>query len=483
MTPGARPTLADYPRLLWRQRGLMLGVFLIVLAFGLGFALTLKTTYPAQSSLLVRLGPEYVYQPRVGDAARGAIPETDQVIQSEVEILSSAQVKEQVINRIGLARLFPSLGAGFERGSPAERREAMGKAIAAMTKALKVVTAPGAPVVRLTYTHPDPQVAALALNTLLDEYLTYRRSIFLDATQPLEDQRKSFEARLAEADNAYESFLNSNNIGDFEAEKTSLAQLQASLAQQKLAADAGLEERKGRLAALAAAAGHVSPEIGLFHDVDHVAQDKLTDLKLQRANLLSRYRPDAAPVRELDAQIQTLEAALAAGAVQGDGQRRLGINPIYETVQTDKIQVQAEIAALQSSSDALAGQIAQVTERQLRLARLEPQYQGLARDRDVLQSNVRDFTAKEQASQAAVAIARQSNDNISIIERAVVPTEGASLRKPVAALSLLFAAFTALCAGLLRIQLRPGRPSPAASARMTGLPLLATAPMKGPSGF
>ena len=477
-----RYALEDYPGLLWRERGLMLVVFLAVLALGLGFAVTLKTVYPAQSSLLVRLGPEYVYQPRVGDAARGAIPEADQVIQSEVEILSSVQVREQALSGVGLARLFPKLGAKFASASPAEKRDLTGKAVASMGKALKIAATPGAPVVRLTYANPDPQVAAQALNAIVDAYLDYRRTIFLDQTAPLDDQRKAFASRLAEADEAYENFLGSNNIGDFEAEKASLSQLQTSLEQQKLAADAGLEERRARLAALGAQAANVNQEVGLYRDVDHAAQDKLTDLKLQRANLLGRYRPDAEPVRDMDAQIDMLQRAIAAGAVQGDGVRRVGLNPVYQTVQADQIQLAGEIAAMQTSSQTLAAQIAQVTERQLRLARLEPKYQDLARDRDVLSTNVRDFTAKAQASQAAGAIARQSNDNISIVERAVPPTEGTSLKKPVAILSLLLAGFTALCAGLLRVVTRPGRPSPAAAARMIGLPVLAMAPLKSPVG-
>ena len=139
----ARYAIEDYPGLLWRERGLMIVIFLVVLAVGVGFAFTLKTVYPAQSSLLVRLGPEYVYQPRVGDAARGAIPEADQVIQSEVEILSSAQVREQVVARIGIAKLFPKLGERYAGASPAEKRELTGKAVTAMGKALKIATTPG----------------------------------------------------------------------------------------------------------------------------------------------------------------------------------------------------------------------------------------------------------------------------------------------------------------------------------------------------
>jgi uncharacterized protein involved in exopolysaccharide biosynthesis len=478
--PRLRPryTASDVATLLWRERGLMLVVFLGILALGVAAAFSLHTLYSAQSSVLVRLGQEYVYQPAAGDAARGAIPESDAVVQSEVEILSSAQLKQQVIEKIGLSRLYPKIGVGYDLATPEERRLMMGKAIAAMDKSLKIVSTPGAPVVRITFQHPDPQMAALALNTLLDQYLVYRRSVLLDQTAPLENQRKSFEARLAQADEAYENFLGSNNIGDFEAEKASLAQLQSSLQQQKFAADDQLKEKQGELDGLSAQAGQLTPEIGLYRDIDHAAQDKLTDLKLQRENLLGRYRPDASPVRDIDAQIATLERAISAGGVQGEGARRVGVNPVYQTVQSDKIQASAQISALQQSSEALGAQIDQVTERQLRLAQLEPQYQGLARDRDVLQGNVRDFTVKEQQTEAADAIARQGDDNISIVERAVVPTQGKSLKQPVLALSVLLAAFTALCVGLLRVFLRPGIPTSASAARTLDLPVLATARMK-----
>jgi uncharacterized protein involved in exopolysaccharide biosynthesis len=468
----------DVVPLLWRERFLALTVFIVVFAIGLAVAFMMKTTYDAQSSILVRLGQAYVYQPPAGNAAQGAVPESDQVLQSEVEILSSAQVKERVLERLGLARVFPALGRGYDTATPDERRLREGKAVVAMERNLKIATTPGAPVIRLDYINHDPQTAAQVLNALMDEYLIYRRAILLDPTAPLEEQRKAFEARLAEADEAYESFLGSNNIGDFETEKSSLAQLQATLQQQKYANDAQLTDREGRVAALSAQASALPQEVGLYRDVDHTAQDKLSQLKVQREDLLSRYRPDAQPVRDLDDQIATLQQAIGAGSVQGDGTRRVGANPVYQTVQTDRIQLIAEVAALKQASATLAQQIEQVTDRQLRLAQLEPRYDALSRDRDVLSGNVKDFTQKEQDAEAADAIARQSNDNIAIIERAVTPAQGKSLKAPVALLALVLAAFAAVCGGLARGLSRPGFPTPASAGRTLDLPVLASAELK-----
>ena len=475
-----RPLYApsDIAALMWRERWLTLVVFLVLAALGLGVALTLKTSYPAQSSLLVRLGEEYVYHPQVGDAARGAVPENDQVIQSEVEILSSAQLKEQVINHVGLGVLYPQLAYAFDHGAAADRQAVMSRAVAMMDKGLKIDTAPGTPVLRLTFTHTDPQVAALALNALVDQYLIYRRSILLDQSAPLEDERKSFEDRLAQADQAYENFLGTNNIGDFESEKTSLAQLQASLQQQKYAADSQLSDRQGRLGAIAAQSGQVAPEIGLYRDLDHQAQDKLADLKVQREGLLSRYRPDADPVKALDAQIASLQSGISQGQLQTEGAKRIGVNPVYQTLQSDRIQLTAEVAALKQSSAELERQIAEVTDRQLRMAQLEPQYQDLARDRDVLQDNVRDFTVKAEETQAAATIARQGNDNISVVERATPPVAGKSLKRPAALLAIAFAVFTALSLGLARVYLRPGLATAASAGRTLDLPVLGSAEVK-----
>jgi uncharacterized protein involved in exopolysaccharide biosynthesis len=476
----ARPRygLSDYAVMLWRERRLMLIVFSVLFVLGLIVALQMKTTYPARSSVLVRLGQEYVYEPRAGDAGRGAIPDTDALIQAETEILGSAPLKERVIEKLGLSQIYPEMAAKAARSSASEQRKIKGQAIQAMEQSLSIGAAPDTPIIRVTFKHKDPQIAAKVLNTLLEQYLIYRRDVLVDPTSPaLDQQRQVFEERLAEADAAYEEFLISNRIGDFVAEKASLSQLQAQIEQQKLQVEAQLQDRQGRLSALQAQLTRTDREIGVYRDIAD-GGDKLVQLKVQREDLLSRYRPDAQPVRELDAQIAQLQRAIASGRTQGEGARRVGVNPVRQTVETDQIQVAAEVAALKRQDAALAGQLDQLVARRLRLIALEPRFQELSLDRDVLQANVRDFTVRQAQSRAAQEIAARTNDNIRIVERAVAPIRGQSLKRPVAVLALLFAAFTALCAGLLRAFLRPGIPTPQSAARTLGVPVLGAARLK-----
>lgn len=474
-----RPRYApvDFVSLLWRERWLMIGVFVVLFAIGFGAALTMKTSYTAYSSVLVRMGDEYVYQPRAGDAGRGAVPESDAVVASEVEILMSSQLKERVIRRVGLNVLYPKLKTGSTQAS---QTEAMAKAVRAFEQNFEIGTAPDLPTIKLSFEHENAALAARTLNALMDEYLIYRRSILIDSAAPaLKVQKETSAAQLAATDAAYQAFLNLNDIGDFDAEKTALSQLLIQLEQQRYTLESSLREKQARLTALNSQLAGLPAEAPLYRDLNLKSNETRDELLRKRAELLSRYTPDSTPVREMDQQIAELNRSLSALPPAGDAARRLGPNPVYQTLQTEKIQVTAEVAALRQSLAAVTEQVRQVTDRQLRLATLEPQFQGFARDRTILQDNVRDFTDREQESLAQAAIAAQGADNIRIVGRATPPVQGSSPKKIVAALALIFAAFTALVVGLLVMFLKGGVSTPATAARTLGLPVLATARVKG----
>lgn len=429
-----RFALSDLPILLWRERGLILAVFLAVLALGLAAAFAMKTSYQTYSSLLVRLEPGYGYEPQTGETPRLA-PGSDQLLQSELEILGAGQLPLQVVERLGLSRTYPELAAKAAKAAPADRRRFVAQAAALIEKNLRIESTPGSPVVRLRFSHDDPKAGALILNTLLEEYLIYRRSVLLAPnSEALDQQRRLFQARLAQADSAYQDFLVSNKIGDFVAEKTALSALQAQIEQQKYETDVQLQDRVGRLAALDAHLGGVAREVRLHRDVTSGAREAT--------------------------------------------RTRTGINPVYQSLQTEKIQLAADVAALKRAQAALVEQVGQLTERRLRLAGLEPRFRELSLGRDVLQASVRDLTVREEQGRAAQEVALLANDSIRIVQRAAPATRGVSLRWPVIGLTLLLASLAALGAGLLRMLMRAGLPTAQVASRTLDLPILGAASMK-----
>jgi uncharacterized protein involved in exopolysaccharide biosynthesis len=483
--PGWIPpySLADLVNLLWRERFLMIGVFLVVFLAGAAFATTMKRTYQAYSSLVVQLGEEYVYNPTVGDAGRGTAPTAGQIMQSELEILGSSAVKERVLQRIGLARVYPDLGKDYAKGDRTAQRRAWGAALRTMDSALKIESAPETSVVRLTFGHENPLVASEVLNALVDEYLKYRREVLIGGdAKVLDEQRKAFEARLAGADQAFQQFLADNGIGDFETEKTSLAQVYGALLTEKYSIQAQLSEAEGRLSATARQVAAAPREIDLYQDADPTAAAKLASLKVDRQDLLSRYRPDSQPVREIDQKIAALQALIASGGANGVAARRTGINPVFQTLQTERNQTEAQAASLRQRLSKVNADLVQVEQRRQRLNALEPRYQDLVRQRDALATNVKNFIARAQESQAARAVALGGDDNIRVVQRAFAPTKGKSLKALVLVAAFGFAGLTALCAALVRIFLRRGYVTPEATARSLDLPVLAFASIKRTAG-
>ena len=479
----ARPhrSIEDLLGQVWARRWLMLAVFAALLVLGAAAVATqLKPTYKASSSLLVRLGQSYVYEPKVGDAGRGAAPSNDEVIQSEMEILGSSELKVRVIRDIGIERLSPALAAkAAQARTPADRRAVEGDAVRMLEGGLKLAAAPDTQVIRLTFTHRDARTAALVLNTLVDEYLRYRQEVLTARDLgPLEGQRKRFADELLRVDGAMTAFLTANGIGDFDAEKASLAQLYGQLLGDGASARASLSEAEGRLGATSALAARSPAEIGLYRDMDHAPGDQLAKLRVELNDLLARYRPTSAPVRDKQAQVAAAEALVG----QGDGLvvgRRLGPNPVFQTLQTERNTTAAQAQSLRARSGELASELARVVARRQRLAELEPQYQDLLRQHDVLTANVRAFTQRVQDSRAQQALTAAGDDgDVRVVQRAYTPTRSASLKTPALLAAGMFAGFAALCAGLLSAFLSRGFPSAGAAERTLEMPVLAAVPAR-----
>ncbi len=96
----------------------------------------------------------------------------------------------------------------------------------------------------------------------------------------------------------------------------------------------------------------------------------------------------------------------------------------------------------------------------------------MRRKRDILENNVRIIAEREQQEDTIASITAEEIDSVTIMEPAIIPLRGSSLRLPVAILALLFAGFTALIIGLISAYSARGFMTPAAVQRTLGLPVL-----------
>jgi len=462
----------DVVGLLFRESLLMIVIFLAVFAIGTAAVLTLKKSYTATASVYAGAGSEYVYQPRVGPTERSQPLEADAVAQAEAAILGSLEVKRRAVRAVGADVV---LGPGA-RGTPAEKETA---ALKALDAGLGVGVTPGSAIISASYESDDPVRAAQVLNAVVDQYLVQRRQVFGGgATPAYAAQRAAFEDDLTAADDAYNAFLATNDLGDFATAKATLAATYQTTYAEALSLRAQLNQASQRLSTLEAQLAQQPAEVVLQQDLNISAQDQILQLRTQREALLSRYTPEAQPVRDIDQQIADLQAYVATGTTVGPKEVRTGPSTIFTEIETARITAAADRDGLAARLAVAEGQLSQLRARQAELTRLESANANLAGNREVLTTLVRDFQQRESAARADSALVAAGADNVNVIERAEAPTRGSSLKAPLLAVVFLFAVFTALCVGLLRVFTRRGYATPASTGRTLDMPVLAVAPMK-----
>jgi uncharacterized protein involved in exopolysaccharide biosynthesis len=464
----------------------MLPIFLIISALSVFVAMQMPTSYEARSRLLVALGDEYVYRPAVGSEAAGVAPESEELIQAELELIRSPVVVERTLSALSVERIFPELAEtcaknlktlpGTEVNGRLVTRESLEyecfqNAVTAMQRKFGAGAAPKTPVLLATYEHDDPQLSAEVLNRLIGSYLQYRTEVFTDTSAgSFGEQRARFEGDLSESDEAIRDFLEDNDIGDFASERDTVRQLYQTASAELLANRSRARVVDGQLSVYQRQLQNVEPEQDLF--VEDTSSQRLLDLKLEREDKLTRYKPESRVIKEIDKRIAQAEAYLANQSGP-TGTVRRGPNPVFQEIETAANNLEAEAQSLRQQNVELERQLASIEGRQRQLSNLEPRYQELQRQRDLLEQNVRSFSEREVEARTRTEMIQQNVKNIRVLERATPPVEGSSLKFPVAVLGILFAAFTALMAGLLRVMTREGFSTGRSIERTLGIPVLA----------
>jgi uncharacterized protein involved in exopolysaccharide biosynthesis len=419
--------LFDLLALAWSQKLFIILVFLLLFVpMAAGAWLMLKPEYVAQSRLLVLLDPE---DQAPGAAGSGGAFTLDQVLQSETEILNS-----ETVRRLALERQGGSLNASNLR---------------ALRDGFNVERAPNASVLHASYAGETPQSAANALNAIVDAYLAYRREVLVeDGADALGQRLAAAEIAAAVAETNLRAFLTENRIVDFQAERLALVTRMTELENALLAAEAATQSASGGAAALSQRLRDMPQSIELY--VENDVSGQLLALEVRRRELTSRYQDDAPPVQAIDREIQGLRELVQGGGADGAGQRRTGANPVFQELDTARLQRESEAAAQARLAATLRNQLEAARSQADRLAGLSSQYDRLSRE-----ASSRGEAAGRLAAQFAAAVSRRGGssgiaDSVRIVERATPPAQARSLRRAGLAAAGIVALGAAMLLGLLK---------------------------------
>ncbi|MFZ4070022.1 MAG: GumC family protein [Caulobacterales bacterium] len=449
--------------LVWRERALAALICAAFVALGAIAGFLQKTEYKAESRVLVRLGQEYVYQPKVGAAGAGATPKLEEVMQSELKLIASSEVARAVMTQLGPASLFPDLADAGDK----ERQ--MQDAVRAFQRRLKAESAPQTPIIALSFKHENPATAAKALNAYVDAYLKFRQTILLDpATTAFDKEGEALQSRLSDTSAALAKLLADNGIGDFDAERRGVSDLQARLESDLVIAAAERRALDGQVAALRTRIAQQTEQIDIFTESD--AERVLVQLQLERAQLAAKYQPGVGPLLEVERRIVELEAFLKGGA--RPSLTRRGPNPVRQELEGQMFSLEAQASAAQARGAALTKAREDAQARALKLQALEPQVRALTRHAGILEENAHAFGLRAEEARALTALAPVASDNIRVIERAAAPSRGSSLRLELMAAGLLVGVALGALAALLSGLSRDRFPTARSAAATLGAPVI-----------
>jgi uncharacterized protein involved in exopolysaccharide biosynthesis len=138
-------------------------LIIVLLLIGVGiFAYGVMTdvdSYKAEAIVMIRRLPLGYQMP----AESRAVLKRGEVVNSEIEIITSPAVAEEVVDKLGL-------GDGKNRS----------RAIHNITRQIRAEAEPESNIIKISYSHPDRERAANVANAVLDAYLNVRARVALD---------------------------------------------------------------------------------------------------------------------------------------------------------------------------------------------------------------------------------------------------------------------------------------------------------------
>ena len=152
---------------------------------------------------------------------------------------------------------------------------------------------------------------------------------------------------------------------------------------------------------------------------------QVLQLETERADLLTRYMPDSARIKEIDARLDAAHRILDRENHTEVQEQSTNLNPIWVQVNTELEQATAEAASLQANQTATAAQIVKAQGQVKQLLNDSVENDRLQRMVDTEKQAYVSYLRRGEEARAAGALNRSKILNVSV-------TENRPLNRPMA---------------------------------------------------
>lgn len=473
-------SLRDFLTVMFKHKSKIIAIFLfIVIIVTLGTFL-MSPVYEAKSSLLVKIGRENIYRPEVGDS-KGSVLSINQdvVINSEINILTSRDLIEKVITTLKIENIYPDL-----IDSPPKKMTPLDAAILTFGKKLTAEGVKKSNVIEVTFEHKDPQIAAKAVNLLVEFYRVKHLQVYSGTESSfLDKQLAAYNQKLKESANNLEAFKQKNQVYSLDEQRTLLLKQRTELdTTLKNSINTGDELQK-RLISLKGLKRGVASDGSLYtsSDLDRIivdARSKLLSLQLEEQDLLKKYKEENRLVQHVRNEIRMVKVFLADQEQTISGKVKTG-NLVYQEVQKELVRTEADLNAQRAKAATLKQQVGQLDAELRSLEFQDKELQGLKRDYSITEKNYQTYTEKTEDARITDDMNRNKLANVSVIQAASIPPKPIRpIKLLYLALGIVFGTVTSIGFAYFSEYTSQVFSTPESAERRLGLPVLATIAQK-----
>jgi uncharacterized protein involved in exopolysaccharide biosynthesis len=442
----------------------------------------------------------------------------DSLLNSEIEILTSRDLQEKVIASLGIDHLFPLQPASpiqdwplintavkrFEtpflkvladlgidhllpsrRTAPVQDRDLMDEAVKRFGRQLKVEPIKKSNVLRVSFQHHNPAMAAKAVNMLIDLFKDKRLKVLVDphALTFLQTQVAAYRQQLEESEKRLQDFLQRYPNSSRDQRRGLLLTSREGMSTALKTAQSQIAELETKLVFLQGQIQSIAENTPVSTEsapAVETAKANLLALRLHEQELLNKYKSEHPSVIGVRKAIREAEAFLREASKAN--RVVIGKNGLYQDVKRDIVQTESELLAQKAKVDVLQRQLGQVDTELRALAAQERELSDLQRDQAMSEQNYQTYLTKLEETRLVDQMDHQKIANVSVVQAATVPVEPVKPRKRLhIAFAALLGAFAAVGLAFFSEYISEGLSTPESAERRLGVRVLVAVPVKRPA--
>lgn len=412
---GERRSLMDVWRVLTKQRFTILTVTVLAVAMSAWYAFRTPPVYDSVASIEIEPNAIANGDPMAALEAEGL---NDTALQTEVHVLESDSVMfqtAQTLNLLPLVRADEKKDQGGKSApsgdvTPAERRELIG----IVRGGLSVTIVPGTRILEIHYRGTDPKLATAIVNQLTETYSDEDLRTKFERTEHvstwLQKRLEDLRQEASDTQRQLADYQRAHNIVGTDENSNLTIQTLEHISGDLDDAEADRIMKESRMRDF----DSLNPDmVALMGDDTTLAtlHSQLSDLQTQRAQLSSKFAPKHPQILQLDAQISKVEGEIS------------------KEVDVARHQVHDEYQSAVGLEGALRKRLGAQEDATYRLNEDVAQY-AILRHQAELTRDLYD-TLQLRLKEASVT-AGLSASNITVVDRAEVPTAPIAPRKNMA---------------------------------------------------